>query len=398
MPGIPVISLPTVFLLISFSSLMAQSQANYDESKVPPLLIPDLLVSLRGKPIQHIEDWEKIRRPELVTLFEKEMYGRIPRDFDAITFEESTETPNPYPDLAVLKEVNIKVVRAGNTHVMRLNVFLPKNAVDPSPVVLLINYKPKDPDGHLVEEDFWPVPTLLSEGYATASFHVETVAPDSKETYTEGILNTLYPELLNRPDGMGALGAWGWAAMRAMDYFVQEPLIDPGKSVLVGHSRAGKAALWASANDSRWTVTIPNESGCGGAALSKRKFGETVEIINTSFPYWFNANFKSYNNKEELLPVDQHMLVGLLAPRAVYFSSAREDQWADPKGEYLSLALGSSIYSEIYGKKISFPKEFEDIPSLIHLPPMGYHIREGQHDLTLEDWTHYLEFLRKLWR
>lgn len=384
------------FLLLLFSltmNLMAQIPANYDESKVPDLILPDPFVSLKGNPILTVEDWENIRRPEILRLFEENVYGQISKDFDDISYSEVTKSQNPYPNTAILKEVDIRVSRAGKTHTMRLNVFIPKSGKGPFPVFLLINYKAADKSGKLVEEDFWVVEELIKKGYATASFHVETVAPDDKERFAEGVIRTLYPEQLGQKDGMRALGAWGWGAMRSMDYFESEPLIDAKRAVLVGHSRSGKAALWASANDPRWAVTIPNESGCGGAALSKRKFGETVQVINTAFPHWFNDNFKAFNGKEELLPLDQHMLVSLIAPRSVYFSSAREDQWADPKGEYLSMKLGSRVYSQIYGKTVKFPLDFEELKEPIIQRYAGYHIREGEHDLTLEDWKSYMDFV-----
>ena len=383
-----------IFTLLSLSA-MAQNEPNYEESKVPALVLQDIFLSEKGKWIRSQEDWESIRRPEIFRMFESEVYGQIPKDFDSIEFDLAQETPNPYPEIAELEEVNITVSRKGKSHTMRVNLFLPKSGKGPSPVILLINYLPKYPDGKLVDESFWPVKELIQKGFATASFHAETVAPDKAETYQNGIISTLYPEQIGQPDGLKAFGAWGWAAMRAMDYFEQQPQIDSKKSVLVGHSRTGKTALWTSANDPRWAITYANESGCGGAAISRRKYGETVEAINRRFPYWFADNFRKYNEREEDLPLDQHMLPGLIAPRAVYYSSAREDRWADPKGEYLGLSLGSRVFSEIYEKKAVFEQEFEALSGPVHLESVGYHIREGKHDLTWEDWRIFLEFLEK---
>lgn len=386
----------TLFCLTLFSmEIYSQTEPNYDENKVPPLSLPDIFISQNGKLIQSKEEWESIRKPEIFRLFESEVYGTIPKDFDEIRYSLANETANPYHELASLEEVDITVKRKGKSHTMRLNLFLPKSGNGPFPVILLINYLPKYKDGKLNEEGFWPVKELIERGFATASFHAETVAPDLRESYQQGIISTLYPEQIGKPDGMKAFGAWGWGAMRAMDYFEQHPQIDGKKSVLVGHSRTGKTALWTSANDPRWAITYANESGCGGAAISRRKYGETVEAINRRFPYWFADNFRKYNEKEEELPLDQHMLPGLIAPRAVYYSSAREDRWADPKGEYLGLSLGSRVYSEIYGKKSEFQSTFEQLTSPVHLESVGYHIREGKHDLTWEDWRNFLEFVKK---
>lgn len=374
---------------------MTQNQPNYDESKVPALHLPDPFVSEKGKQIRSVEDWEILRRPEIFNLFESEVYGQLPKDFDAIAFKVVNEHANPFLEIADLEEVDITVSRNGKSHTMRINFFLPKDQKGPFPVILLINYLPTYPDGKLFDEAFWPVRELIQRGFATASYHVETVAPDDAKTYQNGIISTLYPEQIGIPDGLKSFGAWGWAAMRAMDYFEQHPRIDAKKSILVGHSRTGKTALWTSANDPRWAITYANESGCGGAALSKRKFGETLEAINTRFPHWFADNFRKYNGKEEYLPLYQHLLPGLIAPRGVYYSSAREDQWADPKGEYIGLQLGSRIAAEIYGKKAVFEKSYEELDGPVHLESVGYHIREGEHDLTWEDWEIFLEFVKQ---
>jgi hypothetical protein len=385
-------------LLLSPIKSMSQTPANYDESHVPALVLPDPFVSGKGKLIQTAADWETFRRPEILQLFQDEVYGQIPKDFDRISFEVISETANPYPDIAELEEVNITIERKGKSHTMRINFFLPKTGNEPFPVILLINYLRKYPDGKLVDEAFWPVPELIKRGFATASFHAETVAPDIAENFRNGIISTLYPEQMGQSNGLKSLGAWAWGAMRAMDYFEQHPKIDTKKSILVGHSRTGKAALWASANDPRWAVTYANESGCGGAAMSKRKYGETVGAINRRFPHWFADNFSKYNEKEEDLPIDQHLLPGLIAPRGVYYSSARGDQWADPKGEYLGIKLGSRIAAEIYGKKAVFDQEFETLDGYVHLESVGYHIREGEHDLTWQDWKLFLEFWDFNWK
>ncbi|REG82730.1 glucuronyl esterase domain-containing protein [Algoriphagus antarcticus] len=386
------------FLLVNYSLSMAQTHVNYEESKVPDITLPDPFVSLRGKLISTQQDWEEVRRPEILNLFREYVYGNIPTDFDQISFSEVQESQNPYPEKATLKEVNITVSRKGKSHTMRLNVFVPKTEKGPFPIFLLINHRAEHADGNLVEKGYWPVSELIDRGYATASFHGETVAPDDAERFSEGILNTLYPEELTKADGMRTFGAWAWAAMRAMDYFEQDPLYDTRKSALAGHSRSGKATLWTASNDTRWSVVLANESGCGGAAISRRKYGETVAVINASFPHWFADNFKAFNHQEETLPVDQHMLATLIAPRALYFASARGDQWADPKGEYISMQLGSRVYSEIYNQDVKFPLDFEELESPIIQPLAGYHIREGKHNLTLEDWKHFMDFAEIHWK
>ena len=197
---------------------------------------------------------------------------------------------------------------------------------------------------------------------------------------------------------MRGLGAWAWGAMRAMDYFETCQDIDAKKAAVIGHSRGGKASLWTGASDPRWAITISNESGAGGAAISRRKFGETVQRINTVFPYWFTDNFNKYNNNEALLPIDQHMLIAAMAPRAVYVASASEDLWADPKGEYMSLQLGTRVHREIYKMKGDFPKAINSPGNPVHLPYAGHHIREGKHNLTPYDWNLFMDFADNYFR
>ncbi|MFD2203335.1 acetylxylan esterase [Shivajiella indica] len=381
------------FLVLVFSHcLFAQQSANYDESKVPDLVIPDLFVSFEGRRIKSIEDWEKIRRPEIIQAFADQMYGHLPKDYDQMAFEARFPANNPYGNLADYKIIELKVSRKGNSQIIPLHLFTPKLQKGPVPVVLLISHRAVDQLIADMEDQFFDIQQIVGRGYAAAVFDVEYVSPDDKERFADGILKTLYPEQMQMPNGMRGLGSWAWGAMRAMDYFEQDPMIDHTKAAVVGHSRGGKAALWCGANDSRWSVTYANESGCGGAALSRRKFGETVERINTVFPYWFTDNFDLYNGKEETLPFDQHQLIASLAPRTVYIASAMEDLWADPKGEYLSLKLASTTYSQIYGKQIELPEEYEFSPHFHHKGSVGYHLRSGKHDLTGEDWSKFLDF------
>jgi hypothetical protein len=242
------------------------------------------------------------------------------------------------------------------------------------------------------KEDFWPAETILQRGYAAAIFHVGDVADDDPETYTEDVLETLYPEQIGQDDGMMALSAWGWGAMRVMDYFETDDDIDHQQSMLVGHSRGGKSALWTGANDERWGIIVANESGAVGAALSKRKFGETVEIINNGFPYWFTPNFEQFNQNESEMPFDQHMLLATIAPRGVYITAAEDDEWADPKGMYESLLHASEVYEKIYGISVPLSDRMPAINNPTDNPYAAYHIRNGEHDLKLYDWVQFLNF------
>jgi hypothetical protein len=259
-------------------------------------------------------------------------------------------------------------------------------------VFLLINNRGKentDPSRKIISE-FWPAEVLIDAGYAIAAFHVSDLAPDNKDEFMNGVMQ-LYPEQLNADNGMRAIGAWGWGASRVMDYFETDRQIDVKKVALTGHSRGGKASLWAAAQDQRFAICITNCSGSTGAALARRQFGERVRRINTSFPHWFNANYKKYNDHEALLPVDQHMLISLIAPRPVYATNASEDLWADPKGTFLSLKNAEGVYG-LFGLKSNLP----EVPPGLNTPliesPLAYHNRKGKHDMTVYDWKQFIKF------
>ncbi len=389
---------------------------NYDESKVPPYTLPDPLVCLDGTRVTTPQLWFQKRRPEVLELFRKHMYGRSPAAPKQLRFRVLEQSDQALGGRAVRKQVRIFFGPAEKPF-MDLLLYAPKQK-RPAPAFLGLNFWGNhavypDPAIRLPESwmrpgpgvvnnratektrggaaSRWQVELVLSRGYALATAYYGDIDPDYHDGFKNGVHGLLDPPGRRPPDAWGAIGAWAWGLSRALDYLERDPLVDARRVAVIGHSRLGKTALWAGAQDQRFALVISNNSGCGGAALSRRRFGETVWRINTAFPHWFCENFKRYNNREDDLPVDQHMLIALVAPRPCYVASAQEDRWADPRGEFLAVKHAAPVYRLLLGRAVF---QVAEMPPVNHpvMDVLGYHIRTGKHDVTRYDWEQYLEF------
>ncbi len=369
-------------------------EINYDESKVSGYILPDLLTCTDGQKILTKKQWISKRRTELLELFTTQVYGRVPETSYEKSIKIVQTDPNAMDGRATLKLVDITITAQQKSLTIRLGLFIPNKATKPVPAFLLIcNRAPKNIDFTRKEKsEFWPAEEVIARGYAVAAFDNADVDPDKDDGFINGIHGLL--DTKRTPESWGTIAAWAWGASRCLDYLVTDKQIAPDKIAVVGHSRGAKTALWAGALDQRFAMVICNEAGCGGSSLSRRKYGETIFEINRGFPHWFCANYKSYNHKEDALPVDQHELLALIAPRPLYVASAERDRWGDPFGQYLALRESIPAYN-LFGSKCDLPPSSPPVNSPVSCENLAYHVRDGVHNLLLKDWDYFMDFADK---
>ena len=425
--------LRTALFILAAMSIHGESEAfrnntNYDEAKIPTYQLPELLTCNDGTRVETKEDWTGKRRGEILQHFKEHVYGEMPvapaknvRPRSEVVKDVIIKTKivprGDGTDTVTIRMKEVKIFLGANKSgpVVNLLLFMPADISPSHPILLAYNFN----GNHTVHESpeitksdiwsrdgkkftpddktrggsssRWPIGMIVERGYAVGTMYYGDVDPDFDDGFKNGV-HALFPKLQERPDNWSSIGAWAWAAQRVMDYFETDSDINQKYVALLGHSRLGKTALWAGATDERFALVISNNSGCGGAALARRQIGETVARINEKFPHWFCDKHKDYSGNENKMPVDQHMLIALMAPRPVYIASAKEDRWADPRGEFLSAYHAEAAWNLFDEKGLGLTEPQMPATERLIGHRIGYHIRNGKHDVTEYDWKAFLNF------
>lgn len=386
------------FAISFFAEANIKYQINYDESKVPKFKIPKII---KGK--KSINNWENNERAQVLSLIEREMFGVFPKT-DLNVSGELLERGYVFNRSAERRQYRVTLSNEKGKVDLGLIIYRP-NTKRKTPFFLALNFRGnqainKDPNifWHPRKRNqprgsrasYWEVENLVNKGVGLATVFYGDIDFDKDDDFKNDI-HALLPELQNRKDNFASISAWSYGLKHINSFIRRLSFVRKDRIVVMGHSRLGKTALYASANDTRFYGAISNNSGCGGAALSKRKFGETLEAINSRFPHWFANSFDKYSNNEDRLKFDKHFLLALTAPRKLYITSATEDEWADPKGEFLSTVYAGEVYG-LYGNNRIEELDMPVANKKIWKENIAYHIREGKHAVKKFDWDRFVEF------
>ena len=348
--------------------------------------IPSPFTDADGTEILCREDWEK-NRNRIREILSYEEYGNLPPKPDQIFFSTVSANRRFCASEATLEKIIMTVVMNGRAFSFPFYLTYP-NKEGRYPAVILINFKDNVPHTFLPSEE------INSQGIAVASFCYTDFTTDNWD-FTNGFSGLLFPDGNRGSHDTGKISMWAWAAMRIFDYLETLDKIDSKNIGVAGHSRLGKTALYTGAFDERFAFTYSNDSGCGGAALSRDKMGEDLTAAYSRFGFWFCEYFARYQGHEHDMPHDQHFLHSLVAPRNLYVASAETDQWADPESEYLACSAASKAY-EYYGKKgIVCPDRFPRPDEYFHEGSIGYHLRSGSHYLSRRDWNLFIKYMKE---
>ena len=394
---------------------------NYDELLVGDYKagLPDPLIFNNGKPVKNARQWAK-RRAEIVKIFEENQYGKWPAKRPALRYDVAQD--EGFGGEAVRKQITLYFSPDNDGPRVDVLVYLPKDAVGAVPILLNLSFSPNnmaisdpgvkpgrrwDPKTKtMVESPSMPgfggfgmdatAKKYLKEGFGFATLNYSDITPDFQDNNELGLRGLYHtPGAPRADDDWGSISAWALGVSLLMDYFEKDPDIDATRVALTGCSRLGKTTIWTGAIEPRIKVVMPSCSGEGGAAISRRVYGETVAHLTepTRYPYQFCPKYAYWGDKLTQMPMDAHMLVALIAPRPLLLQTGSTDIWSDPMGEWLALIEGRKVY-QLLGKDVPAGNELPAADQPIYTT-LGYVMHEGGHGIQPQDWDYYLEFMKR---
>ena len=392
-----------------------QAATNTDESKVLPYTLPDPLLMQNGRRVKSVKNWVGKRRPEILSLFEQNQHGKTPETTIKASYEIMERDAVSLGGLARRTQARIRFSDNPEDPLIRVLVNVPAHARGPVPCLLHISFSPNI---HLYDEagidegevlhtrfkikmpdrDAMPMKDInpehfIGQGYAVATVYYGDIEPDFDGGKDYGIRRLFNDS--GQSDPWGAIGAWAWGLSRVLDYLETEPAIDATQVAVSGVSRLGKAVLWTAAQDERFAMAIPIVSGEGGAAISRRNFGETIADLSNPhrYDYWYTPRYAGFAFNPMEIPVDGHMLLSLIAPRPLLQIVGINDTWSDPKGEWLAAKAAEPVY-ELHGLKGMETADFPRPDTLI-LNDMGFFMHNAGHGVFQEDYQAMTDFMNK---
>jgi hypothetical protein len=397
-----------------------QATTNLDEAKVGTYTLPPLLTAADGTPVRTAAQWKAKRRPEILALYQDHVHGKTPKQLPKdLAWKVVEQDAQALGGTARRKQIEVRFSRKPDAPVMHLLLYTPAAAKGPVPVFLVLHFNGNwavvdDPGVRLHDmwdrktrqrvtpaadvkrgtSKEWDVPMILARGYGVAAFHYGDLEPDFEAGAGMPLgVRALYAkpgQTARAASDWGAIGAWAWGMSRGLDYLRTDRDVDGQKVIAVGQSRLGKTVLWAGAQDQRFAMVIASCSGEGGAALSRRDYGENLDNMTSRYLYQFSENFRRYHGNWNALPVDAHMLVALMAPRPLLLNTGSEDKWSDPRGEFLAAQAASPAW-ELFGKKGLADQQQPPLDTPI-LTDVAFHEHTGRHAILATDWKVFLDF------
>jgi hypothetical protein len=374
--------------------------SNYDESKVPPYMLPDPLTAANGAKVRDAKAWAA-RRAEILRLYQTEIYGRIPANAPKVAWRVGETDAAAREGASIMKRVVGRIGSGDDAPEIKVTIHTPSAVKTPVPIILLVNFGggPPPPPGTPARNFPSDPPVaadILAKGWGYATVGYADIQPDRAGTFNQGVIGRTLAAGQTQPaaDEWGTISAWAWGVSRIIDYFETDTAIDAKRVAIFGHSRLGKTVLWASALDPRIAVTFSSCAGEMGSALARRDWGETVDDMAQNFAWQFAGNFQKWVGRWNDMPVDAHMLIALSAPRPVFVTGGTTDQWADPVGEFLALVAAGPVY-KLLGKKDVGATTVPALDTPLITGDLGYHYHTGGHTATPADWKAFLEFAAK---